>query len=275
MGMMMRWCDRFSALLFLLCGLLFSTGAWAEPVALRVALMPAGGQQYFVDLLQQSLTAAGHEVKIEILPDIPQKRLVLMLEESVLSLAWLVQSPERDATLIPVEVGITQGLIGHRILLIPKGDQYKYQRVDSLDSFRQLGLTGAFGKGWFDVDVWRHNHLKYEEQDGDWQAKVYAQVAARDRGVHYFSRGFFEILEEANAHPELDIEPRLMLVYPRDFRFYLSKDAKRYKGILEASLIASEKNGLMDQLIRKHWSEAFEVLKPNERVQIPLDVPAR
>ena len=40
----------------------------------------------------------------------------------------------------------------------------------------QLSAAGAdrcFGKGWFDVDVWRYNHLKYEEQDGDWQAKVY------------------------------------------------------------------------------------------------------
>ncbi len=254
----------------------FFTGlASADTVTLNVGLVRAGGQDYFVDLLESSLKAAGHEVHINVLGNLPQKRMLYMMEQGKLSLTWLVQSAERDATMNPVEVGITNGLIGHRILLIPQGDQARYDGVDTLEAFRNLQLTGVFGKNWFDVAVWRHNNLPYQERDGGWQQKIYRQLAARDRGVHYFSRGFFEVVEEAKAHPYLDIEQKLMLVYDRDFRFYLSEQGKRYKPVLEASLLAAKRSGLMDRLVKKHWAEAFEVLKPESRQVIPLSVPAR
>ena len=83
MGMMMRWCDRFSALFSCFAGCCFNRSLGQRWV-LR-GPHACGRATIFQDLLQQSPTAAGHEVKIEIPTGHPTKRLVLMLEESVLS----------------------------------------------------------------------------------------------------------------------------------------------------------------------------------------------
>lgn len=257
------------------CCWLATFSVLADTVSLSIGLIRAGGQDYFVDLLEQSLLAAGHQPDIEVKGNLPQKRMLHMIAHNQLSLTWLVQSDERDRIYVPVEVGITNGLIGHRILLISPGQESVYSQVKTLDDFRNLELTGVFGSGWFDVHVWKHNQLRFVEKDGGWQSKVYRQIASRDRGVDYFSRGFFEVLDEARAHPEVVIEPRLMLVYDRDFRFYLSRDAARYKLILEDALRKAKASGLMQRLMEKHWADAFALLKPGSRLQLRLQNPPR
>jgi len=263
----------FRIALTLLTATLFSLSANAEKISLDIGLIRAGGQNYFVDLLDQSLKAQGHEVTIKIIGKLPQKRMLYMLQNNQLSLTWLVQSQQRDDTMPSVKVGLTNGLIGHRILLIPEGSQPIYDSVNTLEDFRNLKLTGVFGKGWFDVAVWRQNKLNLIEQDGGWQTKVYRQISSKSRGVDYFSRGFFEILDEAREHPFLDVEQRLMFVYNRDFRFYLSESGSQYSAIIEKSLKAAKASGLMDKLVQKHWSEAFTVLNPGKRIKIPLQSP--
>ncbi len=246
---------------------------WAETVDLKIAEVKAGGQSYFTDLLRESLIAAGHEVSIEHLGRLPQKRMASMLAQGELSLLLLVESAERNRRYVPVEVDLTDGLIGHRILLIPKGGQPDYDAVKTLDDFRRLGKVGALGRGWFDVEVWKRNGLAYIERDGDWRNKIYKQIALQNRGVDYFSRGFFEVVEEADAHPYLEIEQRLMLIYERDFRFYLGKGSARYKFVLEQALRQAKRSGLMARLMRKHWGDAFKRLDFDNRVKLHLKNP--
>jgi len=244
----------------------------AETIILKAPSFIDGTHEYYHDLLRQSLEAAGQELILEPSPKhLPQKRAVSMLEDDMLSLLWLVQTRARDEKFTPVKVGITNNLIGHRILFIPKGGQENYDRINTLGDFRKTGLVGGFGKNWFDVKVWRENNLKYIEKDGEWR-NLYRMVGA-NRGIDYFSRGFNEIASEARLHPNLDIEKRLMLIYDRDFRFYLSPSAAKYKEILEDSLKKAKSSGLMDKLIRKHWADAFSELTFDGRVKIRLKAP--
>jgi hypothetical protein len=262
------------AFALLLSPLLLASRAYAEKIDLTIGLVRAGGQDYFVDLIEQSLKAQGHELTIKVIGNLPQKRIIHMMENNQLSLTWLIKNKERDAAFTPIDINITNGLIGHRFLLIPPAQGNDYNTVKSLEDFRKLNKTGAFGSGWFDVAVWTHNNLRYIEKDGDWQATIYGQIAAGNRGVDYFSRGFFEIVDEAENHPELLIEPRLMLVYERDFQYYLSRQAQQYQSLLKASIEAAKQSGLMDRLIKKHWAKAFETLRPTERTLIPLATPS-
>lgn len=245
----------------------------AEIIDLKVGLVRAGGQEYFVDLLEQSLRAQGHEVNIEVIGNMPQKRMIHMMQNDELSLTWLVKSKARDDKLVAVDVGITNGLIGHRILLIPQGTAAVYANVNSIEDFRQLDKSGVFGVNWFDVAVWKLNQLRFIEKDGDWQSTIYNQIAAKDRGIDYFSRGFFEVIEEAEKNPDLEIEPHLMFIYERDFQFYLSKHSSHYHKALKTSLEAARDSGLMDKLIKKHWALAFDTLKPQQRRIIMLKTP--
>ncbi|OZG75208.1 hypothetical protein BTA51_02145 [Hahella sp. CCB-MM4] len=253
--------------------MLLSRTVMAEKVELMIGLTTSGGGHYFVDLLEQSLKAQGYDVSLRVIEELPQSRVVYMVTHGDLSLTWLLQTKERDESLVPVHVGLTNGLIGHRVLLIPPEAQSLYDQVNSLADFRTLGKVGVFGKDWFDVKVWKYNQLKYFEREGSWE-KAYKQVASGNRGVDYFSRGIFEVVEEADQHPYLKIEEHLLFVYDRDFLFYLSSSAAHYKQIIEESLIAARDSGLMQALINKHWETSFDRLALDKRVRLNLNTPS-
>jgi len=246
--------------------------ALGETVRLTYAEQGSGGRTYFSELLETALASAGHQLQLKHLGVMPQNRIYEMLTDGRLSLNWLLQSKERDAKFVPVEVNLTNGLIGHRILLIPNGKQSVYQHIKTLDDFKKLKKVGGFGQNWFDVKVWKHNQLDYIEVQGDWQM-IYKMLNAGNRGIDYFSRGVFEIVPEAEEHPYLNMESNLIFVYDRDFRFYLSQNAAHYKKILEEALVVAQVNGLMERLIQKHWKQELDILHLDQRIKLILKTP--
>ena len=243
-----------------------------EELKLILPTYPDNSQLFYIDLIEKSLTAAGIPYTLEFEKDLPQLRAVEMLDQGQLSLMWLVASAERDMKYTRVNVGLTNGLIGNRILLIPSGQGAVYDSVQNLEDFRNLEKVGAFGKGWFDVKVWTANGLPYQEIDGEWRV-IYDMLAKGDRGLDYFSRGFTEIVGEAAEHPTLEIEKHLVLIYNRDFYFYLSSSAAQYKDTLEAALLKAQTDGLIDELVQKYWADSFTKLNMDARIQIELETP--
>ncbi|MBI3161322.1 MAG: hypothetical protein HYZ23_02370 [Chloroflexi bacterium] len=243
-----------------------------EGIKLVLPTYPDNVHLFYIELIEKSLTAAGVPYTLEFEEDLPQLRAVEMLDQGELSLMWLVASAERDTKYTRVNVGLTNGLIGRRILLIPAGQGAAYENVQNLEDFRNLGKVGAFGKGWFDVKVWDANGLPYQEIDGEWRV-IYDMLAKGDRGLDYFSRGFTEIVSEASEHPDLEIEKHLVLIYNRDFYFYLSSSAVQYKDTLEAALLKAQKDGLIDELAQKYWADSFTKLNMDARIQIELETP--
>lgn len=245
--------------------------AHADYLTIRVPAYSDGVHAYFSDLLYMALEQDGHLTAIEKVMDIPHLREREMLSSGDISVLWLFRSEERDKKYIPVPVGLTNGLMGQRILLIPPGSESDFKGVESLGDFRRLGKVGGFGMNWFDVGVWNTNHLPYLEV-AEWRL-LYDMVASGMRGVDYFSRGFSEIVREARNHPKLAIEPHLMLVYERDFIFYVSPQTPGLAPIIEHALIKARDSGLMGRLIKKHWAESYDIIKPEKRTIIQLKVP--
>jgi hypothetical protein len=244
----------------------------ADKVSLTIGEFPNGQHEYFVTLLKESLEASGHQVEIKLEKELTQLRISEWVEDGKISLHWLLQSEQRDKKYIPIKVAITNGLIGHRLLLIPKGHQHIYNKIKTLDDFKRLGKVGGFGRNWFDIKVWEINDLKYEIADGDWRT-IFRKVAAKNRGIDYFSRGVNEISSEQKQYPGLEIEKNLMFVYVRDFRFYLGPSGKKYKQILQNALELSQKNGIMDNLIDKYWGSDLEKLNFDNRIKLILKTP--
>lgn len=257
-------------LIILLCATNF---AHASTITLKLATLKDGGHEYYFELLEKSLTAIGYKVTIDQQNNVPQKRVLALLGGGELTLHWFVQNNTKDKEYTPVEVGLTNSLIGHRILLIQKGSQSKYDGVQTLADFRKLNLVGGFGKNWFDVKVWKENDLKYLEKDGNWRL-IYKMVQKGGRGYDYFSRGMIEVLPESKVYPYLAIEKKLVLIYERDFQFYLGQGSENIKPILTKALENAKKSGLMQQLIRKHWAEDFQTLNFDQRVKIKLKTPS-
>ncbi len=216
----------------------------------------------------------GH-TPILITSELPHLRVKFYLDIGEISIHWMVESKVRNKKYIPVKVGLTNGLIGQRILLIKKGNQHFYDGVKTLKDFRNLNLVGGMGKDWFDARVWETNRLKYKEHSGNWKA-IFKMIPARSV-YDYFSRGINEILEEAEQYPDLAIEERLVLIYERDFIYYLSKTGKnagaKYKDIIEHALIKAKDSGLVERLINKQWTNDFKTLNFDKRIKIHLKTP--
>ncbi len=252
---------------------LFPSSSFAEIITLHVPSYNDGSHLYYHDLLKSSLKAAGHQATLVFpVQDLPQKRALRMLEEGTLSLSWMLETKERNKKYTPVKVGITNNLIGHRILFIPKNSQSTYTSVKSLDDFRKTNKIGGFGENWFDITVWEQNKLPYFIQSGDWRS-LFLMVAAKDRGVDYISRGINEIVIEANLYPYLDIEQQLLLKYNRDFLFYLSRTGVKYHNIIEDALLKARQTGLMSQMIDKYWGDLIKKINFDQRIEITLETP--
>ncbi|MCG8569679.1 MAG: hypothetical protein MJB14_06035, partial [Spirochaetes bacterium] len=154
----------------------------AKTIVLSIVSFNDNTHKYYHELLEKALEANGHKVRLKVLRDIPQTRIIKMLETGEIDIHWFVQNPDRDKMYVPVEVGLTNALIGHRVLFIPKGSQEIYNNVKTLNDFRALNKAGGFGTKWYDVKVWEANNLKVYKKDGNWSA-LYEMVARGGRGV--------------------------------------------------------------------------------------------
>jgi len=243
-----------------------------QSITLTLASQIDKGHQFYHELLFEALTNQGYEVKITVPSEhIPQKRVIRMVESGQLSLTWLLATPERDQKYLAVNVPLTNGLIGKRVMLIPPGLQARLKGINTLEDLQNSKLVAGLGINWFDVDVWKQNGLKVYQEDGEWRT-LYDKLSIAG-GVNYFPRGMNEIVAEAKQNPRLAIEKRLLLVYDRDFKFYLSPNLASYQPIIERALQKAKETGLIDRLVRKHWGESFNQIKPDERVIIKLELP--
>ncbi len=264
-------------LLIIVCGFA-SLAAFASPRTIHLVL-PVTAENpklcvYFHDLIQQALEDSGFRVTIA-KREVPQKRAAIMLQQGELSAIWAIASKERNQKYLPVPVGLTNGLIGKRIFLIRPDDQQHFDQIIDLESLRQSGLVAAMGPGWFDSKVWQSNQLSYSENSSNW-VHIYDMLRF-GRVYDYFPRGLNEILLESEQHPELAIERNLVLVYARDFQFYLSKTGPfagvRYQDAITTALEEAKKRGLIDNLVHQYWGADYEALGYDQRIKIYLNTP--
>ncbi|MCL2918166.1 hypothetical protein [Shewanella litorisediminis] len=270
--------QRFSIAFRRLLGWMLVLSLWSyasqvssAQITVRMASFSDNTHAFFHELLIEAFRLQGHELQIISAVDVPQTRINLMLESGKLDVHWFLPGEARDSRLHRVPVGLTNGLIGNRILFIPQGQQWVYDRVKNLEDFRALNKVAGFGIGWFDASVWHHNLLPVTELKGDWRV-LYKQVAKGNRGVDYFSRGVNEIVTEAPIYPDLEVERGLVLIYDSDFVFYLSPQSALQAPMTKA-LTQARDSGLIERLIRKHYADVFDRYRLNDRVRITLDTP--
>jgi len=257
-----------TVLLFLL-----TWGIGAQPVLVIRISGIEGRPNYGRDLLAQALKAAGYFPRFELVGEYPSPRREAMLADGRLSVSLLGQTPERDAKFLAVRVGVTDNLMGKRLLFITKGSQKDYDKVKTLDDLRRLGKVAGVGSSWADGPIWAANRLPSQGIEGNWKV-LYSLVASGKRGVDYLPRSVMEIAAESGRHPELDVEQNLMLVYPADHILYVSPQAAELKGPLEKALVLARDSGLIKRLVVQKFPEVFSPsLGLDRRIVIPLALP--
>ncbi|SFD69120.1 hypothetical protein [Pseudoalteromonas denitrificans] len=227
---------------------------------------------YYSELLKRSLKNIGCDLTINYIGKLSYQRQNKYLKNNKLSLMWRLKSDVRDMKYLRVDEGLTNKLITHRVLFIPQATQYKYSEINNKSDFIKSNLVGVFGEGWFDVDVWRVNHLPYIELSGD-REKIYSMLESKKRGFDYFSRGINEIISESKRYPNLAIEKELLFVYQNDMYFYVNKENDQLKAILEYALLQAKESGLFEALLFKYWGDIQTQLSLPSRKVIKLDMP--
>src|SRR5450830_1301298 len=261
-------CICFSACVLLIpaSSISASKPAAVAPLELRIAVVSDGRADYFVRLLEESLKLIQQPYHIQYVKDIPGRRMWWMLGRGDINLFYGMQSKEKDSDpqLVPVRNGLTNGLIGQRVLLVRQSDQEAFAKVQSVADLKRTGLIAGFGAGWGDTKVWKASGLPLYEHAAPWST-VYSMVAARNRHVDYLPRGVIEVLAEARIHPEVVVEPHLLFEYRADFGFYLSPSAASYRPVIERALRAAETSGLKARLIDEAFGADIKALNLNQR----------
>lgn len=226
---------------------------------------------FLSDLLNLSLQQTSLNATLQTLDITNYYREKKLLSEGVTSLMVRLGTPQRDQQFRRVNIGLTDGMIGHRILLVSEQNKYKFKDVNNLDSLRRLSMTGVFGPGWFDADIWRANNLSYVELGGGIET-ILRMLASGSRGIVYFSRGIMEI-DEAVMVDGIAIEPQLLLVYDADFYIYTRKEADCLATTLLKALRHIANQGTLKRLQDKYFGYLYQQFKVEQRKTINLKLP--
>lgn len=262
---------------YLFVGLLVSVSlmlstVWADSTRITVSRVIDSPESadFFIELLEQSFNAIGEPLELDIV-ELPHLRSRYYIQTGDIDLIWVLQSERRDQLYIPIPIGLTNGLIGKRLLLIRPQDQSMFDQVDQLSDLKRLTLVAGLGEGWYDVDVWQANDLPFNEHIGQWRS-IYPMLSRR-RVFDYFPRGMNEIIGDAERYPDLAIEKNLLLQYDRDFIFYLSPYAVHLESVLTRAITQAQDSGLIDALVQKYWGEDFAAVNFSDRKVLKMQVP--
>ena len=228
---------------------------------------------YSAVLLTEALEAAGYKVAVTRVADMPMSRMEVMLERGDISALILGGTPERIARYLPVHVGMTDNLVGKRVLFIKPGDQARFDDIASLDDVSQRELVAGLGEAWGDVAIWRANDMPLYTLSGDWKY-LYGMVASGRRGVDYLPRGANEMAVEWLQFPDLAVEQHLVFEYEKDHILYVTPTDENLHALLQEVMVRAEASGLIRQIAREFYQAVYEPpVSLGSRRVISLDLP--
>ncbi|MDH3353893.1 MAG: hypothetical protein OEL79_01615 [Chromatiales bacterium] len=201
-----------------------------------------------------------------------QGRMVAELEHNnSIHVASFAPNAERESRLLPVRIPVTKGLLGIRVCLIRKGTQELFNGVQSLEEWRERGLTIGQGTHWPDTTILEHNGLTVRKT-AKYESLFKMLISKR---FHCFSRSVSEVLPELDRYAEqgIELERNLALVYRLPTFFFVSRDNPRLARRLNRGMQLAQQDGSFDRLINENYAPQFKQLGLSQRTAIPLDNP--
>ncbi|MFN4237434.1 MAG: hypothetical protein ACK4FZ_09405 [Vogesella sp.] len=255
------------------CVLWWSAWVHADDMVLRVMSRATQGEAYFHGLLGAAMSAAGSPVRLQPLQEMPNARAELLLQQGKLDLHWFVRTAQRDKQFLRVDVPLTEGMMGRRVLMVPPKYANEYVAYRSLQDVQQSGKVAAMAHGWADIAIWQYNGLPVSPQRLS-VPELYRLVAQGGRGMHYFPRSVIEIETERDHHAGLVPARGIMLVYAQDCYFYVSPRRPELQRSLQLALQQAQASGLRQRLFRQHYAAALSALELDKRHVLKLKLPA-
>jgi hypothetical protein len=179
-------------------------------------------------------------------------------------------SRTNDSELYPIAFPVLKGLLGHRVCLIRKGDQARFDGVITGYDFTQKKINICQGEFWPDTDVLKRNGLPVETSRA--YLPIFDMLQKGD--CDCFLRGAQEIIPEYEAHKGLvDIEQSFLVQYPQPGFFYVNRDNKLLAMRIELGLLRALDDGSYEELFNKLMSPQLDQLNLKSRTSIRLNIP--
>jgi hypothetical protein len=227
---------------------------------------------YMASMIKLAFEHLGRKVEFKpVTEDMTQTRLQEDTLNGKLDIMWAGTSKELEEELEPIRIPMFKGLLGHRLLIIRKDDQAKFDRVNSIEDLRKIPL--GQGTAWIDTKILEANGLKVVKTM-KYQNLFYMLDGARFDG---FPRAVFEPFSEVDKRSSLNlaVEKHLMLVYKMDFYLFVSKSNKQLARDLELGLNRAIADGSFEKVFLSAPSVQEAIAKGDlkNRLVIPLENP--
>lgn len=261
----------------LLISLIVTDSTFAVEIKLPVTSKHAGRDAYQIGLLKLLLQKAKGEHEITISStEYTQARIIKELKEgsNKINLYWMGTSAKLEKDLLPIRFPVYRGLLGHRIFIIHRDDQVKFNNVKTLVDLQNY--KGIQGIGWTDIEILEHSGLKQEMAKYENIFKMINRGARAD----YFSRGINEAFVEVDARkdklPNLAVEKKVLLVYPFAMFFFTNRSNQELAKILEEGFYKASSDGSLNNYFYNHpyIKKTFKQANIKNRIRIEITNPS-
>lgn len=201
--------------------------------------------------------------------DMLQQRGLSMLEDNkIIDVFWTMTSPAREKAVLPVYFPLLKGLMGHRVFLINKGEQSRFDNVAQLTDLKKF--VAGQGIHWPDTDVLKYNQLPVIEAIGSLLHEMLLK-----RRFDYFPRAVTEVQKELEAFDNLEVEDHLLLQYFAPVFFFVNKQNTKLSTRLTVGLHRLQQKGDFDRYFSQatHIQQMLKSLNIKGRQRILLDNP--
>lgn len=227
--------------------IVLSTLARAEELEIRVNEYTDPNSRYIIGQLKNALARIDTKYKLTIMHEnFTQARTNEEVKnQGLLNLCWTTSDPQIEQELRPIRIPILKGLLGYRILIINKKNQYKFSQVKTLDDLKQF--TFGQGKTWTDTKILQANGFKVittNKYPGLFHMVDGERFDAFPRGVN---EPFGELAQRPDM-PDLKVEDSILLVYRMPFYLFVSRDNPKLGNDIETGLNRAIADGSFDKI---------------------------
>lgn len=249
----------------------------AQPKTVSITAMTAVTDidNYSIRMLKLALERSNTRYQVVSDPNPDQRtqsRYIEDLRAGRIDVMWAASDATLEEQVLPVRIPLLKGLLGHRIFLIHRNAQSKFDRVNSLEDLKALKL--GQGSRWADTEILKSNGLNVVTTE-KYESLLYMLDGGR---FDAFPRGVQEPWGEVNKIPglELAIEKHLMLVYKMPFYLFVSPENHTLARDIERGLNEMVADGTFDEefLNEPSIKKVIELADLKNRKVFYLDNPA-
>ncbi|KPQ01555.1 hypothetical protein [Marinobacter sp. HL-58] len=207
-------------------------------------------------------------------PEMPQGRVIRELEQqrsSLVDIANVATSNEREDNLLAIPIPIDGGLLGFRVCVVLKESLPMFEGIRTIRDFQKAGIRIGQGAHWPDTPILEVNgipvitHSRYE---------ILFRMLENQR-FECFARGVSEVLFdlELEDNPDLVIEPDILLAYAMPSYFFVSKHDHETAQRLQLGMERAIEDGSFGEYLDHFYGRALRELALEERTVLVLANP--